>query len=67
MEPYTEDPYTPEKKEISKGDDTMLSFSSSYKLDNYDISCLINSLYYRLTFSHFIWSKNFLINYAKQT
>lgn len=67
MEPYTEDPYKPEKKEISKGDDTMLSFFSSYKLDNYDNSCLINSLYYRLTFSYFFWSKNFLINYAKQT
>ena len=29
MEPYTEDPSDPEKKEISKGDDTMLSFFSS--------------------------------------
>lgn len=67
MEPYTEDPYEPEMKEISKGDDTMLSFFSSYKLDHYDNSCFIYSLYYRLTFSHFFWSKKFLINYAKQT
>lgn len=41
MEPYTEDPYEPEMKEISKGDDTMLSFFSSYKLDHYDNSCFI--------------------------
>lgn len=32
MEPYTEDPYEPEMKEISKGDDTMLSFFSSYNI-----------------------------------
>lgn len=37
------------------------------KLDNYDNSCLNNSLCYRLTFSHSFWSKNFLIKYAKQT
>lgn len=29
MEPYTEDPSDPEKKEISKGDDNMLSYFSS--------------------------------------
>jgi len=60
MEPYTEDLSEPKKKEISKGDDdNMLSYFSSYKLDNFDNSCLNNSLCYRLTFSDSFWSKNF--------